>query len=219
VAHPTPKPKPRAHGPAPIAAVPPTPSPAGRPIRPHPSLLPLDALRPTGAPWLQAQPQDKGRRARSANARPGYFKAADGTFEFVPPPGFVLLDEGTQGNEFSTLFGLPKGARSGDVPPTLLITWREFGELKKFKPDQRAAKEHQLLTMEASMYGPGAQQEARFGAPCFRVHQAQTGWAADTILFFQHNRLYALTYGGSSEQLERYRPRVEKSWDTPIFYP
>lgn len=212
--HPKPKPSPR-----PIAHRLPKPSPAPRQTRAHPSILPLDALRPQGQPWLKAEPQDKGRRPRSAKARPGYFKAADGTFEFIPPPGFVLLDEGTQGSEFSTLFGLPKSARVGDVPPTLLITWREFTGLKKLTADQRAAKERQLLTMEASMYGPGATQEARFGGPCLRVRQSQTGWAADTILFFQHHRLYALTYGGSTEQLERYRPRVEKSWETPIFYP
>ncbi len=213
---PTPKPRPTSQ----VAIVPPKPAPVVRRGAPRPSILPLDQLRPSpkSAPWLAAQPKGRKGRARSANPRPGYFKAADGTFEFVPPAGFVLLDEGVQGSEMSTLFGLPKSAQVGEAPPTLLITWREFDDLKRLKADQRTAKERQLLAMEASMYGPGAVLEARFGGPCYRVHQEQSAWGADTLLFFQHGRLYALTYGGGAEQLERYRPRVEKSWDTPIFY-
>jgi hypothetical protein len=185
-------------------------------------VLPLEALRPAAKPkppWLQAQPGGKNRRARSANPRPGYFKVADGSFEFVPPAGFVLLDEGAQGSELSTLFGLPRGDRTGEASPTLLITWREFADLKDLRPDQRIAKERQLLTMEASMYGPGAQLEARFGGPCYRVRQSQGGWGADTLLFFQHGKLYALTFGGAADQLARYQARVHKSWETPIFYP
>jgi hypothetical protein len=211
-----PKPAPRAS--VPVAA----PSASAGRVAPRRSVLPLEALRPTTrpkAPWLQAQPGGKNRRARSANARPGYFKVADGSFEFVPPAGFVLLDEGAQGSELSTLFGLPKGARTGEASPTLLITWREFADLRELKPDQRIAKERQLLTMEASMYGPGAQLEARFGGPCYRVRQSQGGWGADTLLFFQHGKLYALTFGGAADQLARYQARVLKSWETPIFYP
>lgn len=213
-AHPVRTPKAAARTPAPSSS-------AGR-VAPRRSVLPLEALRPPArpkAPWLQAQPGGKNRRARSANPRPGYFKVADGSFEFVPPAGFVLLDEGAQGSELSTLFGLPKGARTGEASPTLLITWREFADLKGLKPDQRIAKERQLLTMEASMYGPGAQLEARFGGPCYRVRQSQGGWGADTLLFFQHGKLYALTFGGAADQLARYQAQVLKSWETPIFYP
>jgi hypothetical protein len=182
--------------------------------------LPLDALRPTNrAAWLRAQPKGRGSRARSANPRPGYFKACDGTFEFVPPSGFVLLDENFAGNELSTLFGAPKRAGAIAAPPTLLITWRELDETRALKPDQRAAKERQLLAMEASMYGPGATLEARFGAPCYRVRQSRGTWAADTLLFVQHGRLYALTYGGEASGLAAYRARIEASWRTPIFYP
>ena len=183
------------------------------------SLLPLGALRPSSKPWLQAQPKSKNRRPRSANPRPGYFKVADGSFEFMPPSGFVLLDESTHGPELTTLFGLPKSARTTKAAPTLLITWREVAEIKDLKPDQRAARERQLLAMEASMYGPGARLEARFGGPCYRVRQVQGEWAADTLLFFQHRKLYALTFGGAAGELERYRTRIEKSWTTPLFYP
>jgi hypothetical protein len=207
-------PKPAARVPAPSAS-------PGR-VAPRRSVLPLEALRPTTsprAPWLQAQPGGKNRRARSANPRPGYFKVADGSFEFVPPAGFVLLDEGAQGSELSTLFGLPKDARTSEASPTLLITWREFADLKDLRPDQRSAKERQLLTMEASMYGPGAQLEARFGGPCYRVRQSQGTWAADTLLFFQHGKLYALTFGGAADQLARHQASVLRSWETPIFYP
>lgn len=193
-----------------------TPNPSAPPTR---SLLPLDALRPSNKPWLQAQPKSANRRARSANPRPGYFKVADGSFEFIPPSGFVLLDESTRGHELTTLFGLPKSARTSKMAPTLLITWREIDELKDLKPDQRAARERQLLMMEASMYGPGARLEGRFGGPCYRVRQSQGDWAADTLLFIQHGKLYALTYGGAASELERYRAQVEKSWTTPLFYP
>lgn len=215
---PLPRPRPVA-SPKPMVPVAAPSSSAGR-LTPRRSVLPLEALRPAAkAPWLQAQPGGKNRRPRSANPRPGYFKVADGSFEFVPPAGFVLLDEGAQGSELSTLFGLPKGDRTGEASPTLLITWREFTDLKDLRPDQRIARERQLLTMEASMYGPGAQLEARFGGPCYRVRQSQGGWGADTLLFFQHGRLYALTFGGASDQLARYQARVLKSWETPIFYP
>jgi hypothetical protein len=217
------RPRPPARAPKPAARVPaPVPSSSAVRVVPRRSVLPFEALRPTAkpkSPWLQAQPGGKNRRARSANPRPGYFKVADGSFEFVPPAGFVLLDEGAQGNELSTLFGLPKGARTSETSPTLLITWREFDDLKDLKPDQRIAKERQLLTMEASMYGPGAQLEARFGGPCYRVRQSQGAWGADTLLFFQHGKLYALTFGGAADQLAHYQASVLKSWETPIFYP
>jgi hypothetical protein len=131
----------------------------------------------------------------------------------------VLLDEGFSGNELSTLFGPPKRPGAAATPPTLLITWRELDETRGLKPDQRVARERQLLAMEASMYGPGAALEAHFGVPCYHVRQSRGAWAADTLLFFQHGRLYALTYGGSASGLEAYRPRVEASWRTPIFYP
>ncbi|MFN3428714.1 MAG: tetratricopeptide repeat protein [Candidatus Sericytochromatia bacterium] len=222
-ARPTPKPTPRATPkPQPRPTAKPQPRPTAPP-RAKASILPIEALRPHGAatvaPWLQAQPQGKNKRPRSANARPGYFKGADGSFEFIPPSGFVLLDEGTQGLELSTLFGLPRTAATAEAPATLLITWREFEELKALNASQRAARERQLLMMEASMYGPGAQLEGRYGGPCYRVRQAQGAWAADTILFFQHRKLYALTFGGAASELEKHRAQVEKSLGTPIFYP
>jgi tetratricopeptide (TPR) repeat protein len=221
-ARPTPSPRPQATPkPTPKPVSKPTPRPTSPP-RARASILPLEALRPGGqvvAPWLQAQPQGKNKRPRSANARLGYFKGADGSFEFVPPAGFVLLDEGTQGLELSTLFGLPRTGATSETPATLLITWREFDELKSLNSSQRAARERQLLMMEASMYGPGAQLEGRYGGPCYRVRQTQGAWAADTILFFQHRKLYALTFGGAASQLEKHRAQVEKSLGTPIFYP
>jgi hypothetical protein len=194
-----------------------------------PSPLPEIAPIPRSAaaprltrPWLQALPQDKGHRARSANPRPGYFKASDGSFEFKPPRGFVLLDEGTHGNEQRLLFGPPTAnadfAAAAPAPPTLLITWHEVPELASLKPDQRIARERQLLALEASGYALGGVSTARYGVPCYRVLQHQPGWAAETLLFFKNERLYAMTYGGAASRLGSFRKQVEASWKTPIFY-
>lgn len=176
---------------------------------------------PPRTPWLTAQPERSGGRLRSRNAKPGYFKGLDGTFEFVPPTGFVLLDEGVDGSERRALFG-PAATLAGTTesqPPTLLVVWRDMAELKRFKPDQKLARERQLLAIEAATYGPGARLEARFGVPTMRVTQRQGSWAADTWLFFQYDRLYAVTYGGEAAELPKFAPAVTKSLGTPIFYP
>lgn len=224
----------------------PTPmaSPRPSPVTPPPSIIPTPATTPTPrpttpvvrvttrpsprpvpstrTPWLQAPFQDKGNRPRSANAKPGYFKSADGSFEFVPPTGFVLLDEGVEGSELRALFGPASTlnvTNGTEQPPTLLIVWREVGELKSFRADQRAARERQLLSIEAATYGPGAKLEARFGVPSMVVLQKQGGWAAQTWLFFQHERLYAVTYGGDGQLLPKFQGLVGRSLGTPIFYP
>lgn len=211
---------------APVA--PPAKAPPRRPIslRPSPrsSVVPrlttvVTPFRPAARPVPRPSPSG---RARSAKPRPGYFKAADGTFEFKPPAGFVLLDEGLKGEEAFTLFGGPgamAGYATGQTPPTLLVTWRVLDELKPLKPDQRAARERQLLAREIEAYGPDARIGAYAGGPAFRVHQAQGDWEADTLVFFQHGRLYAMTYGGAKSQLGAYRGRVEASWRTAIFHP
>jgi len=204
--------------PAPVVNLPPSPLPLAT-LTPKPRAT---TTPPPRTPWLTAQaPQGNGGRMRSRNAKPGFFKALDGTFEFVPPVGFVLLDEGVDGSERRALFGPVQTIQPGgaEQPPTLLIVWRDMAELARLTPGQRAARERQLLTIEAATYGPGARLEARFGVPTMRVTQRQGGWAADTWLFFQHGRLYALTYGGDAAELPRYAPAVSKSLATPIFYP
>jgi hypothetical protein len=191
--------------------------PRPAPTRPRPHAVPSSRT-----PWLQIEPKESTNRPRGMNARSGYFKVADGTCEFIPPKGFVLLDEGIDGSEWHCLFG-PSSTlgmtKAPEQPPTLLMVWRELPELKKFKPDQRAARERQLLTIEAATYGPGARLEARYGVPSFRVEQRQGEWAAQTLLFFKYDRLYAVTYGGDATLLPKYRPLVDRSWTTPIFYP
>ena len=209
--------------PAPLPTLEPLPS-ATPPVAIATPAPRATATPPPRTPWLQAQPGgNSGGRLRSRNAKPGYFKALDGTFEFVPPQGFVLLDEGVDGSERRVLFGpvstLSVQGSSGEQPPTLMIVWRELPELKRFRADQRVARERQLLTIEAATYGPGARLEARFGVPSMRVTQRQGSWAADTWLFFQHDRLYAVTYGGEAAALPRHAPAVTKSLATPIFYP
>jgi hypothetical protein len=173
-------------------------------------------------PWLQAQPNVRGRRLRSRNAKPGYFKALDGTFEFVPPTGFVLLDEGEDGGERRALFGprrQPRSPRHSEQPPTLLMVWREVPELRRYRVDQRAARSRQMLMLEASTYGPGAQLESRFGVQTVRIAQRQGSWSAETWLFFQDERLYAFTYGGETSALGLYSQAVNKSFLTLAFYP
>lgn len=226
--------------PTPIAVATPRPEPTPAPVRPtatpftitlpaspQPVTSPAPRPRATATPpprtpWLTAQPERNGARLRSRNAKPGYFKALDGTFEFVPPQGFVLLDEGVDGSERRALFGpvatLSVQGGSGEQPPTLLIVWRDMPELARYRADQKAARERQLLTIEAATYGPGARLEARFGVPTMRVTQRQGGWAADTWLFFQHDRLYAVTYGGEAAELPKHAPAVTRSLGTPIFY-
>lgn len=207
-----------------LPPLPATPLPVGTPS-PLALLTPKSRATttpPPRTPWLTAEaPQGNGGRMRSRNAKPGFFKALDGTFEFVPPGGFVLLDEGVDGSERRALFGPVSTIQPGgaEQPPTLLIVWRDMPELTKFRADQKAARERQLLTIEAATYGPGARLEARFGVPTMRVTQRQGGWAADTWLFFQHGRLYALTYGGDAAELPRFAPSVTKSLTTPVFYP
>jgi hypothetical protein len=201
-----------------------TPTPRPTPVAARPTATPrprATATPPPRTPWLTAQPQRNGGRERSRNARPGYFKALDGTFEFVPPAGFVLLDEGVDGSERRALFGpIATLSLQGEnaQPPTLLIVWRDMPELRRFRPDQKAARERQLLTIEAATYGPGARLEARFGVPTMRVTQHQGSWAADTWLFFQFDRLYAVTYGGEASELPKFAPAVTKSLATPVFY-
>ena len=188
------------------------------------SSRPVPTPRPssTPAPWLQAEPLTKGSRPRSARPKPGYFKAADGTFEFLPPNTFVLLDEGVEGREFRALFGpraMLKDTHSTVHHPTVLLVWREFTELTRLNPAQRAAREQQLLQQEATTYGPGARNEARFGLPALNVRQRQESWVADTWLFFRYGRLYAITYGGDERLNERYRSAVTQSLSTFSFYP
>lgn len=196
-----------------LSEPPPAPLPSLRVSQTITRFAPI--ARPTYAP------RRKGRE-RAARPRPGYFKAADGTFEFKPPVGFVLLDEGVKGDEIFTLFG-PKGAMAGyaagGTPPTLLIGWKEYPELLKLTASQRLARERQLLMKEAAAYGPGAKHQAYVGAPCFRVRQQQGNWTADTLIFFQHGRLYTMTFGGEAKAVGAYRGRVEGSWKTTIFYP
>ncbi|MDB5098850.1 MAG: Tetratricopeptide repeat [Cyanobacteria bacterium RYN_339] len=215
--------------PRPTTAVAPVPTPVALPSPPR--FLATPAPRPsTGkprampsrTPWLQIEPKETTNRPRGMNARKGYFKVADGTFEFIPPKGFVLLSEGIDGSEWHALFGPAYNASMAaatEQPPTLLIVWRELPELKRFRPDQRAARERQLLTIEAATYGPGAKLEAAFGVPCYRVDQHHGDWSAVTRLFFKHDRLYALTYGGDASLLPKFQPQVDQSWVTPIFYP
>jgi tetratricopeptide (TPR) repeat protein len=192
------------------------PTPAPRPSSSRPRAM------PSRGPWLQVEPKETTNRPRGMNARKGYFKVADGTFEFIPPKGFVLLDEGIDGTEWHALFGPPLSAipsHATEQPPTLLIVWRELPELKRFRPDQRAARERQLLAIEAATYGPGARLEAAFGGPCYRVDQHHGDWSAVTRLFFKHDRLYALTYGGDASLLSRFQAAVDRAYTTPIFYP
>lgn len=185
----------------------PTPTP-----KPTPRLDPLPLSAATPKPAYRKRPV----RARSARPLPGHFKAADGTFEFVPPQGFKLLDEGEQGEEMQALFGTRAG---GQMPPTLLMTWREVPDLAELIPDERAFEEKRRLALEAAAYGAGAKLERRFGGPCYRVLQQRGAWAAETLLFFRHGRLYAFTYGGAAAQLARHRTAVAKSLSTPRFYP
>ncbi len=213
----SPAPLPASPAPLPTASPSPLAVATATPPRPRATATP-----PPRTPWLTAQPERNGGRLRSRNARPGFFKALDGTFEFVPPAGFVLLDEGVDGSERRALFGpiatLSVQGGGGEQPPTLLIVWRDMAELSRFRADQKAARERQLLTIEAATYGPGARLEARFGVPTMRVTQRQGGWAADTWLFFQFGRLYAVTYGGEAAELPKHAPAVSKSLTTPIFY-
>jgi tetratricopeptide (TPR) repeat protein len=211
-ASPTPAPKP-----TPTAVPTPfLPTPAPRPSATRPRAM------PSRGPWLQVEPKETTNRPRGMNARKGYFKVADGTFEFIPPKGFVLLDEGIDGTEWHVLFGPPYNAtmaKATEQPPTLLIVWRELPELKRFRADQRAARERQLLTIEAATYGPGAKLEALYGGPCYRVDQHHGAWSAVTRLFFKHDRLYAVTYGGDASLLPRFQGAVDAAYKTPIFYP
>lgn len=205
----------------------PAPSPRPTPATPVPVPMPtlkvtqtITHFKPLSRPTAAA-PRKKGR-ARSARPRPGYFKAADGTFEFKPPAGFVLLDEGIKGDEIFTLFGPPQamaGYASGGTPPTLLIGWKEYPELLELTASQRSARERQLLVKEAAQYGPQAKHQAYVGKPCYRVRQKQGEWTADTLIFFQHGRLYTMTFGGEAKAVGGYRGRVEGSWKTTIFYP
>ncbi|MEB3197854.1 MAG: hypothetical protein VKP62_11695 [Candidatus Sericytochromatia bacterium] len=180
------------------------------------------ATPPPRTPWLAAQPASSGTRPRARNARPGYFKGMDGTFEFVPPVGFILLDEGDDHGEFRALFGPPPAAgdrRTSEQPPTLLMVWREVPELERYRADQRAARARQFLMLEAATYGPGARVEARFGVQTVKVAQRQGSWAADTWLFFQASRLYAITYGGEALALPGHVGAVNRSLGTLIFNP
>lgn len=205
--------------PSPTASASPVPSPAPA------ARVTLKAPRQAShapAPWLQAQPNFRGNRARSRNAKPGYFKALDGTFEFIPPAGFVLLDEGEAGGERRALFGPGREGRNprhSEQPPTLLMAWREVPALRRYRPDQRVARARQMLMLEASTYGPGAKLESRFGVQTVRIAQRQGNWSADTWLFFQAERLYAFTYGGETARLGAYAGAVNKSLSTLVFYP
>jgi tetratricopeptide (TPR) repeat protein len=212
-------PSPSAPMPSPTLAPLPTPGPL---TTTRPTTRPSPRPVPSRQPWLQVEPKESTTRPRGMNAKPGYFKAADGTFEFVPPKGFVLLDEGVDGTEWHVLFGpayTTGMTQAQEQPPTLLVVWRELPELKRFRKDQRAAKERQLLAIEAATYGPGARQEACYGVPCYRVDQRHGEWAANTRLFFKHDRLYAMTYGGDASLLPRFQALVDRSLSTPLFYP
>lgn len=205
------------------APTPPTPAPTLVPVV-LPSPMPSQGVRlaPHRAAWLTALPLDKGHDdPRNANPDPGYFKAADGSFEFKPPAGFVLLDEGDHGNEERLLFGPPNAESAyaaADSPPTLLITWRGFDDLAQLTPAEREKRERQLLFQEAASYGTGGQMLTRFGVPCYRIPQREGTWAADTWLVFKNTRLYAFTYGGDADKLASDRARVEASLLTPVFY-
>lgn len=199
------------------------PSPVPTPVPPAPS-VPLRATTtpPPRTPWLTADVPNAGSRARSRNARPGWFKALDGTFEFIPPARFVLLDEGEKGGERRVLFG-PASTLSAPLgteqPPTLLIVWRDVPALMRFRADQRVARARQLLMAEAVTYGPGIKLEGRFGVQAARVAQREGSWAADTWLFFQGERLYAVTYGGDARSLSTHQAAVGKSLTTFQFNP
>lgn len=210
--------------PVPVEATP-TPAPA-RPaviaIKPPPRPKPTPRMTTVVVPF-KPRPTPAAQasvvmvpRSRSAKPRAGYFKAADGSFEFKPPSGFALLDEGVKAEEGFTLFGVPGAS---PAPPTLLVTWRAQPELLPLKPDQRVARERQLLHAEASAYGPDGQPGAYAGGPCMRIKQVQGGWTAETLLFIQHGRLYAMTYGGDKALVAQHRTAVNASWKTPIFYP
>jgi hypothetical protein len=223
-ASPSPSPViPATASPSPAPALP-VATPVPKPLSPAPTPV---AQAPTaspgpGTPWLQAQPNFRGSRARSRNAKPGHFKALDGTFEFVPPMGFALLDEGDDGGERRALFGLKQEARTSrqtEQPPTLLMVWRDVPELRRYRQDQRSARARQLLMLEAASYGPGAKLESRFGVQTVRIAQRQGTWSADTWLFFQAERLYAFTYGGETARLSAHAAVVQKSFSTVVFYP
>jgi hypothetical protein len=189
-------------------------------VVPTPPVPRATTTPPPRTPWLTAEVPAAGSRPRSRNARPGWFKALDGTFEFVPPPGFVLLDEGDEKGERRALFGPGSTlAASGgaEQPPTLLVVWRDVPELLRFKPDQRTARARQLLLAEAVTYGPGVKLEGRFGVQAAHVAQRQGSWAADTWLFFQDERLYAVTYGGEARLLPPHQPAVARSLGTLVF--
>jgi hypothetical protein len=198
------------------AAARPTPGPA------LPAPARATATPPPRTPWLAAEAPGAGPRARSRNARPGWFKALDGTFEFVPPAGFVLLDEGDERGERRALFG-PGSALAApggtEQPPTLLLVWRDVPDLGRFKPDQRVARARQLLLAEAVTYGPGIKLEGRFGVQAAHVAQRQGSWAADTWLFFQDDRLYAITFGGEAGLLPPHQAAIARSLGTLVFNP
>ncbi|HEY9723212.1 MAG TPA: hypothetical protein V6D47_14475 [Oscillatoriaceae cyanobacterium] len=208
--------------PAPAAPSPTPIAPAPLPIV-VPSPLPSHEVKlaPHRPGWLTALPLDKGHDARNANPDPGYFKASDGSFEFKPPTGFRLLDEGDHGDEERLLFG-PPGAETAyaaaDSPPTLLITWHAHDELAGLDAATCAQRERQLLFHEAAGYGPGGELVTRFGVTCYRIPQREGTWAAETWLLFKNQRLYAFTYGGDADKLATYRSRVEASLLSPIFY-
>jgi hypothetical protein len=205
-----------------LAAAQPTPPPAvGAPeVASTPSATRATTTPPPRTPWLAAEVPAAGSRPRSRNARPGWFKALDGTFEFVPPPGFVLLDEGDEKGERRALFGPGStlaASGSAEQPPTLLVVWRDVPELLRFKPDQRTARARQFLLAEAVTYGPGVKLEGRFGVQAAHVAQRQGSWAADTWLFFQDERLYAVTYGGEARLLPPHQADVARSLGTLVF--
>ncbi|MEB3329321.1 MAG: hypothetical protein VKQ33_08835 [Candidatus Sericytochromatia bacterium] len=209
---------------APAAGSPPGPA-SPLPLQPSPRATaaptaPPTAARATTPPWLTAKAPRAGSRPRARNARPGWFKALDGTFEFVPPPGFVLLDEGDAQGERRALFAPRRAlaaAGGAEQPPTLLLVWRDVPELLRFRSDQRSARARQLLLAEAVTYGPGVRLEARFGVQAAHVAQRQGSWAADTWLFFQDERLYAVTFGGEARLLSPYQAAVARSLGTLVF--
>lgn len=189
----------------------PTPSPSWAPPSPPPPRPTPAAVATPG--WLAATPAaNAGGRPRSRNPRPGFFKALDGTFEFKPPQGFALLDEGETEGERRTLFGPANQMQvgpQGEQPPSLLFAWREV-------PPGRP--EAASLRAEASSYGQAL--PAQFmGGEAFRVLQRQGAWQAETWLMLRHHRLYAVTFGGDAKRLAAHRGAVLRALGTATFYP
>lgn len=197
--------------PTPYAA--PSFQPTARPTPPPATPAPTPVAMMPSPGWLTATPGNNGGgRPRSRNPRPGFFKALDGTFEFKPPAGFALLDEGETEGERRTLFGpaasMTVGA-AGEQPPSLLWAWRDL------PPGKPVAA---TLKGEAASYGSPVATRG-FGGDAYKVVQRQGAWQAESWLFVRHNRLYAVTFGGDGRRLAPHRGAVTRSFATCAFYP